>query len=230
MGGAALRDSQAFVEPWLAGRPRILEVGCGDASLSAWMAARGHDVTAIDRRLPSGAAGLARPGLHLQLIEGDFMTTDLGLSRFDAVVLVAVLHHLAPLDVAVARLRALLVDGGVIVVDDFDLVAPDDATAAFWTALPGLDVPAGGDPLERWRAYHRHDDEPPLHTAAAMEDALGHAGFRPLTVSRGPYLFRYVDDVDGVLGVDDAETLAAERRGLADGSLRATGFRLVAVR
>jgi SAM-dependent methyltransferase len=198
VAGSGLAYSQEFVRPWLSGRRRILEVGCGDAQLASWLATAGHEVTAVDRRIEPLAAALARPGLRL--VEGDFMTTDLtGAAPFDAIILVAVLHHLAPLDVAAARLRALLGDGGVLLIDDFDLDAPDDATAAFWLALPGLDVRHEGGPLERWKASHRHGDEPPLHPAAAMEAAISRAGFTVRTVSRGPYLFRYVDDEDSLI-------------------------------
>jgi len=215
MAGPSLRESQRFIEPWLAGRRRILEVGCGDGTLAAWLAGRGHEVTAIDRRPAAGIGPL------VSFVEGDFMAAPFPDASFDAVVLVAVLHHLAPLDAAVLRLRGLLADGGVLVVDDFDLAAPDDATAAFWAALQGLDIPAGASALERWQRHHHHDDEPPLHGAKAMQAEIVRSGLRRLMVGRGPYLFRYVDD--------DA-ALATERRGILDGTLRAIGFQIVAAR
>jgi SAM-dependent methyltransferase len=187
----------------VAGRRRILEVGCGDGRLAAELAAAGHDVTAIDLAAPP------TPPAGARFVEGDFMTfTDPG--RFEAVLFTRSLHHIAPLDDAVARARGLLVAGGLLVVDDFDLEAPDEATAGWFFAMQGQT----GD-VARWRAEH----EPGLHVGAALIGAVT-ARFGAVTVTRGPYLHHYLG----------AAAAAAERAAIADGTLRPVGLRLTAVR
>ena len=217
----ALSESQAFVGPWLDGRRRVLEVGCGEGALARWIAARGHDVTAVDRRDPGPL-----PGVRFH--HGDFFGFAPGGDGFDAVVLGASLHHLWPIDKAVAHLAELVVPGGLLVADDFDVAAPDAATAAWWCerahdahGTPGTIGTLGGDPLDNWRAHHRHDPEPPLHEGAVMLAALEPGGFSLRAFSRGPYLYRYRDD---------AALLEEERRGILEGRLVPVGLRFVAER
>jgi len=207
----ALSESQAFVGPWLDGRRGVLEVGCGGGALATWLAARGHEVTAVDRRDPGPL-----PGVRFDQRDFFELAPEPG---FDAVVLVSVLHHLWPIDRAVARLAELIVPGGLLVVDDFDVAAPDAPTAAWWSERAHGVTPA--DPVESWRAEHRHPGEPPLHEGAAMLAALEPGGFSLRAFSRGPYLYRYRDD---------AAMLEEERRGILEGRLVAVGLRLVAER
>src|SRR5262249_28889155 len=77
---AGLASALGFVRPWLAGRRRVLEVGCGRGDLAAALGRDGHEVTAIDRRLE-------RPEPGPTYIETDFLAYD--ARGFDAVVLVA---------------------------------------------------------------------------------------------------------------------------------------------
>lgn len=208
----ALLESQAFVGPWLDGRRRVLEVGCGDGALATWLAARGHEVTAVDRRDPGPLAGV-------RFHRGDFFELAPSGDGFDAVVLGSVLHHLWPIDKAVAHLAELVAPGGLLVVDDFDVAAPDAPTAAWWSERAhGV---RAAEPVESWRAEHRHDAEPPLHEGAAMLAALEPGGFSLRAFSRGPYLFRYRDD---------AAMLDDERRGILEGRLVPVGLRFVAER
>lgn len=92
----------------------VLDVGCGQGFLLPTLAARCRLVVGIDRDPPSLAEAASRTsGLDgVELIEGDVMTHDLG-RRFDAVLSVAVLHHL-PLEAGLARLRELTAPGGVV--------------------------------------------------------------------------------------------------------------------
>lgn len=82
-------------------------------------------------------------------------------------------------------------------MDDFDLAAPDEATARWYYDVQDLRSVAGRlptdavhgsiaePPLERWHHEHQHHDEP-LHTGAAMLTALGNGGFEVSEVTRGP--------------------------------------------
>jgi SAM-dependent methyltransferase len=135
-------------------------------------------------------------------VEGDFLSfADDG--RFDAILFTSSLHHLHDLDAAVARAHALLAPGGVVAVDDFDLEAPDEATAR-WLYLQ-LSEPAGAAALARWRDGHAHD--PPLHGALALDAALRRR-FRITAFSTGPYLYRYGGERAGALLALELEALA----------------------
>jgi SAM-dependent methyltransferase len=193
----------ATVRPLLEGRRRVLEVGCGDGRLAAALARAGHEVTAIDLHPPAELA----PGVRF--VAGDFLAfVD---APFEAVLFTASLHHIAPLADAVARAHDLLVPGGLLWADDFDLEAPDEATARWYFAQQGR---TDGS-VALWRADH----EPGLHVGAALIAAVT-ARFGGVIETRGPYLHRYLGDRFEPL----------ERAGIADGTLRPVGLRLLAVR
>ncbi|HKA89036.1 MAG TPA: class I SAM-dependent methyltransferase [Haliangiales bacterium] len=230
----SLGETYAFVTAALGERTRILDVGCGRGALAHRLAAAGRDVTALDRSLGGTEAGTAR------LVEGDFLAYR--AAPVDALLFVTSLHHLYPLDAAVARAAELLVPGGLVVAEELDIDAPDAATAAWYydvqeiLAAAGLfprhhvHGSAGDEPTARWRAEHAHD--PPLHPGADMLAALG-ARFDVLVAERGPYLYRYLCgglEASPRGAAVAAEMLAAERRGIAAGRIRATGLRIVARR
>src|SRR5688572_4742325 len=125
-----VREATAFFTTALAGRTRILEVGCGRGELARALAAHGHDVTAIDIGLD--AALRDAPGFAA----ADFLAYE--APPFDAVIFGASLHHIAPLARVVEQLRALLVPGGIAIADDFDLAAPDRETLRWYYETQAL--------------------------------------------------------------------------------------------
>lgn len=235
----ALRTEQtmSFLGEALRGRRRVLEVGCGRGDVARALAAAGHEVTALDLELPE-----PHPAPGVTYVERDFLAFD--AAPFDAVVFTASLHHISPLDRAALRAAALTAPGGVVIADDFDLDAPDAETLRWYYELEELLVAAGvypadrvdparsdpPDPIARWRDAHVHD--PPLHTGAQLERALGER----LAIRerrRVPYLYRYVsrgvsDDARGAELA--AYVLAAEQRGISEGRLVPVGLRLIADR
>lgn len=235
-----LREQHRLVAAGLGDAPRVLEVGCGHGALAAMLADNGHDVTAIDLELP---ARLPSPGVRW--IEGDFVTlSDLDQgTAFDAVVFTASLHHIAALDAALTRAESLLRPGGRLVLDEFDLAAPDAACARWYYDVQELLAAAGVYPAERiddgveleprtrWLAAHEHHGEPPLHSGASMITAV-QAGFRDICIDRGPYLYRYIcRGLDGPHAGRLAETLLALERGrIASGLMAAVGLAVTAVR
>jgi SAM-dependent methyltransferase len=184
-------------------RRRVLEVGCGEGRLAARLAAAGHEITAIDLQ------PLREPPPGVRFLACDFL--DFVDAPYDALLFTASLHHIPRLDDAIARAHDLLVPGGLLWADDFDLEAPDEATARWYYAQQGI---PDGD-VARWRADH----EPDLHVGAAMIAAV-RARFDDVAIARGPYLHRYLGD-----GVEPLE-----RAGIADGSLRPVGLRILAKR
>jgi SAM-dependent methyltransferase len=233
-----LRETHAFVAPELTGRKRVLEVGCGRGALAQELAAKGHEMTAIDVAL---ADDVRSPGVTF--VRADVAGYEPG-GVFDAIVAVSALHHISPLDDVTARLARLLAAAGVLVLDDFDVAAPDAATARWNYGVVDLLTAAGRlpeshhgspevDPLARWTREHEHGGER-LHDGPAMLEALKGAGFAHAQVTRGPYLYRFISGM--VHRACDAATaqrvseyvLATERSAIAAGAIVAVGWRVVA--
>lgn len=237
----ALRDAEttAFLAEALRDRRRILEVGCGRGDVARALAAAGHDVTALDLELAD-----PRPTPNVTYVASDFLAYD--AAPFDAIAFTASLHHIAPLDRALDRAAALLAPGGALVIDDFDLEAPDADTLHWYYELQDLLVAAGlypedrvdplppdpADLLARWRAAHEHDHGPPLHTGTEIRRGVAER-FAVRDLRTGEYLHRYInaglsDDARGHQLA--AHVLGVERRGVAAGRLIPVGLRIVADR
>jgi SAM-dependent methyltransferase len=115
---------------------RVLEVGCGNGSMSAWMAqhvaSEGH-VIAVDLDLSLVDDGRA-PGVEFR--QGDIVREAFDPDRFDLVTARAVLHHVADAQAAIGNLIASLKPGGVILLIEPDFlpvsVAEPIEVRAFW--------------------------------------------------------------------------------------------------
>jgi len=223
-------ETHRFVAPLLAGCRRLLDVGCGNGLLARRLAADGFQVTGLDRSLKR-----TERASSVRFVEADFLAFH--EAPFDGLVFSASLHHLFPLERAVETADRLLRPGGLFVAADFDLDAPDAATARWYYDLEGLLAAAGlyradkvagseeDEPLSRWHAEHVED--PPFHRGAAMVEAVG-SRFTLLGTRRGPYLYRYLSG--GLLpsphGTRIAEWgLRAEERGIAAGAVKPVGLR-----
>jgi SAM-dependent methyltransferase len=97
-----------------AGCRSAVDLGCGQGLLLPLLAARAAEVVGVDRDGPSLEEAATRTaGLsNVKVVAGDLMTIDLG-RRFDAVLSVAVLHHL-PLAAGLERMKELAEPGGVV--------------------------------------------------------------------------------------------------------------------
>lgn len=216
---AEVDEVQGWVRRMLPGGGRglrVLEVGCGPGVLAERLQRDGIDLIAIDASEEQVAEARAR---GVPAIVSDFLAFE--SPPFDAVLFTRSLHHIAPLEAGIARIRALVRPGGLVVADEFAHDEIDASTAAwFWDLQAVLescgalapdvprrhhghggrhghdghhrkDGPPASDPLERWRDRHLH--EPPLHAARAMIEALENA-FELRTPERLPYLHRYFSD------------------------------------
>lgn len=250
-GDVALNHSQLFFTRVLTGlralpgSARVLEVGCGSGLLAWRLAHLGFDVVGLDIALPADRP--SHPALRFE--KGDFF--QFKDEPFDAVIFTSSLHHLNPLEGAVRRARNLLKPSGLIVVEEFDHLAPDEATARWTYELQGLlrltgvlssahhhehghghghrpsHVSENENPLIRWQEEHAH--MPPLHSGEAMLTALRGVG-ELSEVTRGAYLFRAMSAQLGA-GPRDLNVaewlLATEERRIRGGTLKGVGLRVV---
>jgi SAM-dependent methyltransferase len=214
-------------------RGRVLEVGCGRGELASALAFGGRIVVAIDPAL-SADDTIAAPGLRFERVGIESFTDR---ERFDAVAFTASLHHVADLDVALDRAAGLLAPGGALVVDEFDIRAPDAATALWFFEQQDLLAVAGvydptrlagkpsSPPIERWLAAH----EPGLHDGATMVAAVQRR-FADVGATGGTYLYRYI--AGGVRGPRAAQIATgvrdAERNRIELGLAPPVGLRIVA--
>ena len=114
---------------------RTLEVGCGNASMSAWIAGRiapGGRAVAVDIDL--SLADPEVPGLELR--RADIRSGPVEPGCFDLVTARAVLHHLADAETAMANLVASARPGGMILLIEPDFlpvsIAEPPAVRDFW--------------------------------------------------------------------------------------------------
>ncbi|HST54326.1 MAG TPA: class I SAM-dependent methyltransferase [Solirubrobacteraceae bacterium] len=93
---------------------RVLDFACGAGVTSAWLAASGADVVALDLSEASIECGrqlMQRLGLHVEFVAGELQPTTFEPESFDAVVGRYALHH-TDLEQLAPILRALLAPGG----------------------------------------------------------------------------------------------------------------------
>jgi SAM-dependent methyltransferase len=115
---------------------RCLEVGCGNGSISQWLAERvspdGH-VVASDIET-SYLADLQSPCLEVRQL--DVLHSNIDESAYDFVVARALLHHLPTPRQALQRMISALKPGGVLLSIEPDMlpatVAEPDTIRAFW--------------------------------------------------------------------------------------------------
>ena len=114
---------------------RALEVGCGNGSISAWLAERVGPrgrVVALD--LDLSLVEVQSP--RLQLRQGDIVAGPVDPGGFDLVTARAVLHHVTDVEAAIRNLTASLAPGGSILLIEPDFlpvsVAEPPEVRAFW--------------------------------------------------------------------------------------------------
>ncbi|HYB86277.1 MAG TPA: methyltransferase domain-containing protein [Streptosporangiaceae bacterium] len=114
---------------------RTLEVGCGNGSMSAWLAGRiapGGRAVAVDLDLSLIDADV--PGLEVR--QADILAGPVGPGDFDLVTARAVLHHVGDAEAAVENLVASARPGGAILLIEPDFlpvsIADPPEIRAFW--------------------------------------------------------------------------------------------------
>src|SRR6266487_5618051 len=104
-------DALGVVRP----RARTLEVGCGNGSISAWLAERvspGGTAVAVDMDL--SLIHVRMPNLELR--KADIVAGPVDRGAFDLVTARTVLHHVADARAAIANMVASLKVGGALLL------------------------------------------------------------------------------------------------------------------
>jgi SAM-dependent methyltransferase len=127
---------------------RTLEVGCGNGSMSAWLAAQvapSGRAVAVDLDLSLADAGV--PALELR--QADILAGPVQPGDFDLVTCRALLHHLADPAAAAENLIASARPGGTIVIIEPDFlpaaVAEPAEVREFWDGWLAWSASAGID-------------------------------------------------------------------------------------
>lgn len=187
-----------FIEEWLTHPLRILEVGCGDGDLASALIERGDEVIAIDSDPDAVSAAKAR-GVDARVavwpaFEG---------GKFGVVLFARSLHHIEPLDGAVAHARDVLRPEGRIMIEDF---APAEMSPRFLSWLR--------DELSRIGEEWQQD---PVHPIADIRRVVA-SHFKILYEADTPYCYRYFPE-------EEASRIYDEELALGE---RLLGRRLVA--
>jgi 2-polyprenyl-3-methyl-5-hydroxy-6-metoxy-1,4-benzoquinol methylase len=146
---------------------RVLEVGCGSGLFLAFLRQAGYEVAGLD---PSKAdVEYARERLGVEAIHGDLETPGLATGRYDAVLMIYVLEHIADPHAALARVAALLRPGGWVVL-----------------GLPVMDSLQARLLGPRWSAVTEAPRHVHIPSVAGARRLLAGAGFRDVRTAASP--------------------------------------------
>jgi SAM-dependent methyltransferase len=113
---------------------RTLEVGCGNGSISAWLAGRVAPGEAVACDLDLSLINVRAPGLQVR--QGDIVAGPIEPASFDLVTARALLHHVADAEAAIVNLVASLQPGGAILLIEPDFlpitIAEPPEVRTFW--------------------------------------------------------------------------------------------------
>ena len=149
---------------------RVLDVGCGEGTLTRELGPRVADVTGIDVDAPSiDLARRTTTARNVTYVQSDVLAAPFRPESFDAIVSVAALHHLDMED-GLTQMVRLLRPGGVLAVVGLArsrrvLDVPRDLFAAIGTRV-----------LRRRRTYWEHSAPmvwPPPETFAGCRRIVG---------------------------------------------------------
>jgi len=140
---------------------RILDLGCGDGTLTAKIAAMGTKVIGVDSSEAMVAAAQSQ-GVDARVVSGDGLDFD---HEFDAVFSNAALHWMRDQDTVLAGVHRALKPGGRFVAE----MGGHGNIAAIQVALSAVFAKFGVDAIHYGQNY--------FPTPASYESRLGHHGF-----------------------------------------------------
>ena len=176
----------------------VLEVGCGHGELAFQLKSLGYQITAVDSSAEA-VEQARRLGVDAKVAQWPRFEGE----PFDLILFTRSLHHIHPLDEAVARAHRLLKPSGLVIVEDFAYEEVLPATVQwFYGVLTLLETCGklhlesdsfaktllnGQGRFEIWRDRHRGDVSLASSIAVVLKN-----WFEPLDECSAPYLYRYL--------------------------------------
>jgi SAM-dependent methyltransferase len=152
---------------------RVLEIGCGDGTITRELAALGLEVVGVD---PSAAEGPNIQSIGFEQLDA---------APFDVVFASVSLHHLADLDVASQALNRLTKPETVMAVREFDKDLVGDRATLEWCfhqrrAMAAVSSPSAKDQHDQQDPRRGHEQQHGAqqhndHNHADHHDHTGHA-------------------------------------------------------
>lgn len=172
---------------------RILEVGCGAGDFGLKLMQTGISLTACDTDEKSVLLAQKKgvPAIHI-----DFLL--LKDRVFDAIVFTRSLHHIHQLQMAIEHAKSLLVPGGMLIVEEFDVKMIDVHTARWYYDTRSIvslcvddndDPRTIEDPMQAWIDDHHHEHA--LNTGEEMIKRIEDY-FHVVSIERNAYLYRSI--------------------------------------
>jgi 2-polyprenyl-3-methyl-5-hydroxy-6-metoxy-1,4-benzoquinol methylase len=102
----------------------ILDIGCGDGSISLPLVNARTRLTLLDLSESMLAIARSRIPLHLsanvEIVNGDFLTAELGAHSYDLILCIGVLAHVDSPSATIDEIIRLLRPGGMVVIENTD--------------------------------------------------------------------------------------------------------------
>jgi ubiquinone/menaquinone biosynthesis C-methylase UbiE len=221
----AAQDTLDFLLPHLKNNIRLLEVGCGQGHLALLLSNHGIQTRAIDI---AEEAIVSSKEKNIDAIQADFLNYEDNL--FDVILFSRSLHHITPLEQAVAKAHALLKPHGFLLLEDFAAELANE-TSIDWLKQKQqiIGLPYKFDSLKDWQEHHYHK-----HKIAESEEMINTIQklFSKNNVERTAYLYRYI--VQALENENNSQfvknILVEEKKLISKTSLVPIGLRIVAVK
>lgn len=159
--------------------PEILDLGCGDGSLSVPLLTAGNQLTLVDRsRTMLDIAAAQVPSARAKqvtYVNDNVVSVPLAPRTFDLVVCVGLLAYIEDLPSFVAKLRSLVKPGGTLILEC------SDGTHFVRRAFRGYDRVR--------RIFGASNFDTVQRSSATVCDALAHAGFKQRAAFRYCWVF-----------------------------------------
>jgi ubiquinone/menaquinone biosynthesis C-methylase UbiE len=231
----ATNHSLSFVEKFVRGKTtRVLEIGCGSGDLALALMNEGIKVRAID---------ISEEQIDRAKQKGiDAECADVRTYQdqpFDIVLFTRSLHHIEPLDDALAAAKRLMTPDGKLLIEDF-LPEIVDEREVEWLRQKRAAIPSSiADENARrhthistvaeWREHHFGEHR--IATGADVTLAVSRH-FSIIAIEPVPYLYRYISDSIKPDATDGAKIVQAvcdeESNVIRQKKLSAIGMRIVA--